>query len=96
MSTSDFADIVIEEKAAREELAGDPLNPQKFDRWVLAFRNHRVALGIRQRASYAERYPCVQFERVSDMPELDPDAVDMQTPPVSEWQDERNSRPEPY
>ena len=27
---------------------------------------------------------------------IDPDAVDMQTPPVSEWQDERNSRPEPY
>jgi hypothetical protein len=26
----------------------------------------------------------------------DPDAVDVETEPVSEWQDERNSRPEPY
>jgi hypothetical protein len=26
----------------------------------------------------------------------DPDAVDVETEPVSEWQDARNSRPEPY
>jgi hypothetical protein len=33
----------------------------------------------------------------TDAPQtLDCDDVDVQTPPVSEWQDERNSRPLPY
>jgi hypothetical protein len=27
---------------------------------------------------------------------IDPDAVDCETPPVDDWQDERNSRPFPF
>lgn len=38
-----------------------------------------------------------QFENVPDAPELDdPDEVDIPTKLVSQWEDERNSRPFPF
>ena len=36
------------------------------------------------------------IEEAAELMTLDPDSVDIDTPPVSEWQDARNSRPEPY
>jgi hypothetical protein len=41
-------------------------------------------------------YAITHPETIEGYEEVDPDAVDCDTPPVSEWQDARNSRPLPY
>jgi hypothetical protein len=66
MTDTEYADLVLEEKAAREAWIKDPGSVAKFDRWYQASGARQQELQARQKREYVKAYPPVQFERLPD------------------------------
>jgi hypothetical protein len=66
MSNAEFSELIRAEEAAEVAHKADPADPEKLDRYLLAYRARRSGLDAVQRQRYAEKYPCVQFERMPD------------------------------
>jgi hypothetical protein len=66
MTDTEYADLVLEEKAAREAWIKDPGSVAKFDHWYHASSARRQELQSRQKREYVKAFPPVQFERQPD------------------------------
>jgi hypothetical protein len=63
MTDTEYADLVLEEKAAREAWIKDPGSVAKFDRWYQASFSRHQELQARQKREHLSKCPPVQLTR---------------------------------